>query len=52
MKQVVVNDENKVVDLCGHNYKKNEKWHKQKIVTGLEDMLKQLKGECEEEESD
>ena len=43
MKQVVVNNENKVVDLCGHNYKKNEKWHKQKIVTGLEDMLKQLK---------
>ena len=28
--------------------KKNEKWHKQKIVSGLEVMLKQLKGECEE----
>eukprot|EP00092_Neocalanus_flemingeri_P015914 GFUD01017231.1.p1 GENE.GFUD01017231.1~~GFUD01017231.1.p1 ORF type:complete len:539 (+),score=222.79 GFUD01017231.1:195-1619(+) len=40
-------------DVC---CKKNEKWHKQKIVSGLGMVLKQLKGEdevsVEEEESD
>ena len=50
--KVVVNDKNKVDDLCGQNDKKNEKWHKQKIVSGLGEMLKQLKGECEECEED
>ena len=38
------------VDLCGQNDEKNEKWHKLKIVSGLGEMLKQLKGECEEDE--
>ena len=52
MKQVVVNDEKKDVDISSQNDKKNEKWHKQKIVSGLGEMLKQLKGECEECEED
>ena len=51
--KVVVTDGKKDVDLCGQNDEKSEKWHKQKIVSGLGEMLKQLKvefEECEEED--
>ena len=36
----------------GLNDKKNEKRYKQKIVSGLGEMLKQLTGECKECEED
>ena len=38
--KVVVNDEKKDVYICSQNDKKNKKWHKQKIVSGLGEIYK------------